>query len=181
MVSAYKFAVLADDPKYNKYKYSDLDCQAFVEKVLYDCGCRKSDGSAYNWRGSNSMWRNALSWKGTKAECIQKFGCIPVGAWVFQLVYDGGEKDRGYDDNEGNAQHVGIYVGDDKVRDSTRTKSGRDGVGTRSINDFNRIGLCKYLDYSADSGDNTIVQTILIVLKQMETEIERIRGLLDEI
>ena len=41
-------------------------------------------------------------------------GEIPVGAWVFNLRFDGGEKDRGYNDSEGNAYHVGIYVGNNQ-------------------------------------------------------------------
>ena len=53
--------------------YGSLDCQGFVEQVLKDCGVRKPDGSPYNWRGSNSMWRNYIKWKGTIAECKEKF------------------------------------------------------------------------------------------------------------
>ena len=110
-VTGKKFAEQAKSEEYTGIKYSTLDCQAFVEKVLYDSGCRKQNGSAYNWKGSNSMWRTALSWKGTIEECKAKFGKIPLGAWVFKLKFDGGEKDRGYSDKEGNACHVGIYVG----------------------------------------------------------------------
>lgn len=176
MVSALKFADLADDPKYNKYKYDDLDCQAFVEKILYDAGVRKPDGTGYNWKGSNSMWRSALSWKGTIAEAIEKFGSIPDGAWTFILKWDGGEKDRGYNDGEGNANHVGIYVGGGLVRDSTRsTKTKRDGVGIRSINDFNYIGLCKYLDYNIENVNNK--SKIRSILDNIEKELQEMRRL----
>lgn len=178
MVTALHFADVADDPKYNKYKYDDLDCQAFVEKVLFDAGIHKPDGGAYNWKGSNSMWRSALTWRGTVAEAIDKFGAIPDGAWAFMLKYDGGEKERGYNDGEGNASHVGIYVGGGVVRDSTRsTKTKRDGVGTRSINDFNMIGLCKYLDYSDKTVNN--INQIKSVLDSIEKELQEIRRLLE--
>lgn len=177
MVSAVHFADIADDPKYNKYKYEDLDCQAFVEKVLYDSGVRKPDGSAYNWKGSNSMWRSALSWRGTIAEAVDKFGQVPDGSWVFMLKYDGGEKDRGYNDGEGNASHVGIYVGGGLVRDSTRsTKTKRDGVGLRSISDFNMIGLCKYLDYNIGNVDNK--SQIKSILDDIEKRLEDLRRVL---
>lgn len=177
MVSAVHFADIADDPKYNKYKYKDLDCQAFVEKVLYDSGVRKPDGSAYNWAGSNSMWRNALSWRGTIAEAVDKFGQVPDGSWVFMLKYDGGEKDRGYNDGEGNASHVGIYVGGGLVRDSTRsTKTKRDGVGLRSISDFNMVGLCKYLDYNIENVDNK--SQIKSILDDIEKRLEDLRRVL---
>ena len=175
MITNVKFAEQAKSSKYDKLKYSQYDCQAFVEKVLYDAGCRKSDGSAYNWKGSNSMWRNALSWKGTKEECIATFGCIPLGAWVFIVAHDGGEKEKGYNDNEGNAKHVGIYVGDDTTRDSTRGTK-RDGVGYRPLKDWNMIGLCKYLDYidySTPNKDNNHDKYISII--------SEIRGLLSEL
>ena len=177
MVSAVHFADIADDPKYNKYKYEDLDCQAFVEKVLYDSGVRKPDGSAYNWKGSNAMWRSALSWRGTIAEAVDKFGQVPDGAWAFMLKYDGGEKDRGYNDGEGNASHVGIYVGGGLVRDSTRsTKTKRDGVGLRSISDFNMVGLCKYLDYNIGNVDNK--SQIKSILDDIEKRLEDLRRVL---
>ena len=177
MVSAVHFADVADDPSYNKYKYTDLDCQAFVEKVLYDSGVRKPDGSAYNWKGSNAMWRSALSWRGTIAEAVDKFGQVPDGSWVFMLKYDGGEKDRGYNDGEGNASHVGIYVGGGLVRDSTRsTKTKRDGVGLRSISDFNMVGLCKYLDYDIGNVDNK--SQIKSILDDIEKRLEDLRRVL---
>ena len=177
MVSAVQFAEVAERPSYNKIKYEQLDCQGFVEKVLYDAGCRKPDGAAYNWKGSNSMWRSALSWRGTIAESIEKFGSIPEGAWAFVLKYDGGEKDRGYNDGEGNATHVGIYVGGGLVRDSTRSsKSGRDGVGTRSISDFNMIGLCKYLDYNVKNVNNK--SQIKSILDDIENNLRKLREVL---
>lgn len=174
MISAKKFAEQARSEKYSNIKYEQADCQGFVEKVLYDSGCRKPDGQAYNWKGSNSMWRNALSWKGTLEECRNKYGEIPLGAWVFIVKFDGGEKDRGYNDSEGNAVHVGIYVGNDETRDSTRT-SKRDGVGYRPLKDWNRVGLCKYLDYSVNNKDNNIERSkeIINYFRSLLDELER--------
>ena len=181
MITGAKFAQQAKSDKYNNIKYSKMDCQAFVEKVLFDSGCRKSDGSAYNWKGSNSMWRNALSWRGTLADCKNKYGCIPVGAWVFMVKYDGGEKEKGYNDGEGNATHVGIYVGDELTRDSTRNTKGRDGVGYRPLSDWNMVGLCKYLDYDNTNKDNTIedcisvINSIRLQLNDLERMIKNVR------
>lgn len=164
MYTGKEFANQAKSTKYDKLKYTQYDCQAFVELVLYDTGVKKPDGKAYNWKGSNSMWRNALSWKGTKEECIAKFGCIPLGAWVFMLSYDGGEVDRGYHDGEGNANHVGIYVGDDNTRDSAGS---RGGVGYRPLKDWNRVGLCKYLDYNIDNKDNSDKDKYLSIINDI--------------
>ena len=175
MITGSKLAEQARNEKYNKLKYTYADCQGFVEKVLYDAGCRKPDGQAYNWKGSNSMWRNALSWKGTEEECIKQFGYVPLGAWTFILKFDGGEKDRGYNDNQGNACHVGIYVGNNETRDSTRNSKGRDGVGYRPLSDWNRIGLCKYIDYNLPNSDNNIdrCKEIINYFRSLLDELER--------
>ena len=147
------FVEQARSHKYDNIKYDDLDCQGFVEQVLKDCGVRKQDGSCYNWRGVNSMWRNAFTWKGTVEEAIKKFGDIPLGSWVIMWADDGGEKERGYFDGLGNAKHVGIYTGTpEPVRDSTRTtkKPTRDGVGYRSLSGFNYVCLPFMIDYTGN-------------------------------
>ena len=148
-----QYADLAKDPKYDKLTYADVDCQAFCELVLKDLGVRKSNGAVYNWKGSNDMARNGVSWIGTKEECTRQFGFIPVGAWAFIWDNSGKEKDRGYTDGKGNYAHVGIFVGDNVVRDSTRYKNSkgeyvRNGPGNRALSAFNRIGLPKMFDFS---------------------------------
>lgn len=150
-VIGWQYAQQANSDKYTGVPYSKLDCQAFVEEVLKDSGVRKPDGTPYNWTGSNKMWRTALYWKGTIEECINTFGDIPLGAWVFIVKNDGGEKARGYNDKEGNASHVGIYALDRKtspdcIRDSTKTKT-RDGVGYRPLDGFTHVGLPYMLEF----------------------------------
>ena len=177
MMTAGHFAQVAESSKYDSWKYADHDCQDFVECVLYDSGVRKPDGSRYNWKGSNSMWRSALSWRGTIAEAVEKFGKIPPGSWAFMVKNDGGETERGYHDGEGNATHVGIYIDGGRVRDSTRsTKTKRDGVGYRSVNDFNMIGLCKYLDYNVENVNNN--NQIKSILDDIDNKLREIRRLL---
>ena len=172
MISNIKFADQAKSAIYDGIPYTKLDCQAFVEKVLYDAGARKENGKAYDWSGVNGMYRNAFTWKGTIAECKKVYGCIPVGAWAIIWKNDGGEKERGYYDGLGNAKHVGIYVGNDQVRDSTRTTKNpvRNGVGYRSINDFNIIGLPFMIDYfgsdlSVNKPENPNKQKVLEALE----------------
>ena len=127
--------------------YSKWDCQAFVEQVLKDLGVRKPDGSVYNWKGSNSMFRNHIRWRGTIEECKQKFGCIPQGAFMFLVKHDGGEVERGYHDDLGNASHVGLYVGTSPlpVMDSQPTG----GVQYRKLSIFTHVGLMDMIDYSS--------------------------------
>lgn len=151
-----EYAEQAKLSKYDKIKYDQYDCQAFCELVLKDMGIRQPNGGVYNWKGSNDMFRNACSWVGTIAECKAKYGDIPLGAWAFMWDNTGAEERRGYYDGKGNASHVGIYIGSNSVRDSTKIKTAsgtitRDGVGIRSLNSFQRIGLPAMLAFPGTS------------------------------
>ena len=128
--------------------YSKWDCQAFVEQVLKDLGVRKPDGTAYNWAGSNSMFRNHIKWRGTIDECRKKFGTIPEGAFLFIVKRDGKETERGYHDGLGNATHVGLYVGTSQlpVMDSQPTG----GVQYRKLSLFTHVGLMDMIDYYSE-------------------------------
>lgn len=176
-----EYAAQAKLAKYDKLKYSDVDCQAFCELVLKDIGVRAADGKAYNWKGSNDIARNATSWIGTKDECIRIFGSVPLGSWAF--IWDGTtgkEKERGYYDGLGNYSHIGIYVGNDIVRDSTRYKDSkgnyiRDGVANRNLSAFNRIGLAKMLDFNNEIQYNNHDEMIKIIseIRNKLNELER--------
>ena len=172
MVTGEEYARQAKSTKYDGLTYDNADCQKFVELVLIDCGVKKPDGKPYDWKGSNSMWRNALAWKGTIEECIAKYGKIPLGAWVFIVKNDGGEVERGYHDKEGNAKHVGIYIGgntDTQVRDSTETRT-RDGVGYRRLEGFNMVGLPKMITYNLDDNTSDVTDIPITVTRQMALE-----------
>ena len=125
--------------------YEKLDCQAFVEQVLYDLNVRKADGTPYNWRGSNSMWRHYIKWKGTISECVKKFGMIPEGAFLFVVKHDGGEEAKGYHDGEGNAKHVGLYLGN---KQAMHSPSPGKTVCCVSYTHFTHVGLMSMIDYS---------------------------------
>lgn len=58
---------------------SGMDCQGLVEYVLQRSGVPRSE---CNMGGSNSHWR-ACVWRGSPEECVELFGCVPVGAGVF--------------------------------------------------------------------------------------------------
>lgn len=186
MVTGIRFADQACSEQYTGITYSQLDCQAFVERVLKDCGVRNARDKPYDWKGSNDMWRNALFWKGTIDECRQKFGTIPLGAWVFIVKHDGGEIARGYHDNEGNASHVGIYArnGAQPVRDSTRGGD-RDGVGYRSIAAFTHVGLPKMLAFDSSSFDNgeavsDLLESITSTMNNALSMLSELRRMLEE-
>lgn len=177
MKTGYDFATCALLPKWDKYSYSELDCQAFVEAVLKDIGVRKNNGQCYNWTGSNSMYRNYYSWRGTIEECKSKFGFIPVGSFLY-IHKDSGQPEA-YKDNLGNMSHVAIYCGEDVVRDSTRsTKTGRDGVGTRTLKGFTHVSLFSALDYSFNTSYNATIEQMLSVIDGIRNELIELEGII---
>lgn len=132
--------------RYIGVPYSTMDCQAFVEKCLSDCGIRK------DLAGSNAWYRFIMQngWVGTPEECKAMFGSIPVGAFLFIWKKDGEpEKYRG--DGIGNLSHIGIYTG--KGEGAINSSSSRGCVCEskfkgKSINGgWNRVGLWKAIDY----------------------------------
>lgn len=128
--------------------YDEIDCQALVEAMLRDVGVKK------NWKGSNAMYRD-MAWVGTPEECKKQFGCIPVGAFIFILKHDGGEPAEYRNDGIGNADHVGVKTGTGKG--AIHSSATMDMVAESSFKDrtipnggWNRIGLCRLVDYGRD-------------------------------
>lgn len=189
MKTGVEYAEQAKLSKYDKIKYEQYDCQAFCELVLKDLGVRQPNGAIYNWKGSNDMYRHAVSWVGTIDECRKKFGYIPIGSWAFMWDTTGNEKQRGYYDGLGNASHVGIYIGGDTVRDSTKIKNAsgqiiRDGVGSRPLKQFQKIGLPSMLDF-VGTNDRIKVEVfrdeVIEIYNNLNTSIKKIEGWLHEL
>lgn len=134
MVQNTDFVRQASGGGYIGTPYEELDCQAFVEKVLADCGVRR------NWRGSNDMWRNAVhDQKAIDAN-------PPPGAWLFTIKHDGGEDKSRYKDGV-NAAHVGIYIGDGVVIHSTRGGVQWDDIKSTR---WTHYALANDIDYNGD-------------------------------
>ena len=167
-------------PKWDKFTYSQMDCQAFVEAVIKDIGIRKPDGSVYDWKGSNSMYRNFYTWHGTIEDCIKEYGHLPLGAFVY-IWKETGEPET-YKDKLGNFSHVGIYCGNDIVRDSTRsTKTGRNGVGTRSLSGFTYCSLFSGIDYSVTNSYNASIEGIMAKIDLIHNTLIELEGTLNEL
>ena len=189
MKTGAEYAKQAKLSKYDKLKYSQYDCQAFCELVLKDLGVRQPNGAVYNWKGSNDMYRNAVSWVGSIDECRKKFGYIPIGAWAFMWDQTGNEKQRGYYDGLGNASHVGIYIGSDTVRDSTKIKNAsgqviRDGVGSRPLKNFQKVGLPAMLDFEGTNPKIKVEvnrEELNEVYQSLKASIQKVEGWLNEI
>lgn len=172
MITGEKLAEQAVNGGYIGIPYKKLDCQAFVEKVISDLGIRKPDGTVYNWRGSNAMYRNYYSWRGTIAECQKEYGIIPQGALIYKMKHDGGEKEKGYTDGLGNFYHVGIYIGNE-YRVIMHSSTG--GVQyANTLNCWTNISLLSFIDYTGKNADNNIKDLI----NKIRADLDKLEGLI---
>lgn len=98
----------------SRYPYSQYDCIHYVNLV------RRRLGLPQMTNGTNSLWRNVggnfLWWRGTLQECLDLYGEVPDGAYLFKCYPEGTpgyntipEQYRG--DGVGNFDHIGIYTG----------------------------------------------------------------------
>lgn len=150
--------------------YSEMDCQRFVEWCISKCGVN------IDLRGSNALYRYVIEhgWVGTPEECIEKFGNVPKGAFLFILAFDGGEVSKGYNDGLGNASHIGICTMP-KGEGAIHSSSSRGGVCEskfqgRTIKNggWNRVGLwLEKVEYNtekdpADDPSEPVVETAIV-------------------
>ena len=142
--------------KYLGRKYSEMDCQDFVERCLRDIGINM------NLAGSNA-WYRKMDWVGTPEECKARFGIIPNGAFLFILERDGMEPAKYKKDGIGNSSHMGIKTGrgdgaihSSKSRGCVCTSVFRD----KTINGgWNRVGLWDTIDYGIGNSQMTVELT----------------------
>lgn len=87
-----------------------MDCQGLVRWVMRELGMPLPAR-----KGTNYMWRNVLSERGSIADCVLRWGKVPLGVPVFIRDFDGGEKERGYNDSLGNVWHVYIKFAEGRL------------------------------------------------------------------
>ena len=131
--------------KYLGRSYSEMDCQAFIERCFADVGYSR------NLAGSNA-WYRAMTWTGTPEECLRVFGEIPKGALLFILQQNGKEPEKYKKDGIGNASHIGMKTG--RNDGAIHSSSSRGKVATSVFKDktiknggWNRVGLLDVFDY----------------------------------
>ena len=132
--------------------YSEMDCQAFVEWCLKQCGLDK------NLAGSNAWFREVMN-NGvimTPEECVRELGTVPAGAFLFILEQDGGEPAKYKPDGLGNASHIGLVTG--KGEGAIHSSASRGCVAestfrNKTINGgWNRVGLYNVVKYDYTQG-----------------------------
>jgi len=135
--------------KYLGRSYQEMDCQAFVEKCMADCGLRMDLG------GSNSWYREIMrhGWVGTPEECVKLFGEVPKGALLFIWEpVDEGTPAKFRNDGIGDLTHIGIKTG--RGEGAIHSSSSRGCVAVSKFKDktipnggWNRVGLYDRIDY----------------------------------
>ena len=127
--------------------YRSMDCQAFIERCLKDCGLK------IDLAGSNA-WYRRMKWRGTPEECRQVFGHIPPGAFLFILKEDGKEPEKYRADGLGNAGHIGLKTGRAPGAIHSSASKGKVCESTfrdRSIKGgWNRVGLIPEVSYGKE-------------------------------
>jgi len=148
--------------KYIGVKYSAMDCQAFIEKCLSDCGIK------IDLAGSNAWYRKVMAegWTGTPEECRKEYGKIPAGAFLFILKSDGKEPAKYRADGIGNASHIGMKTGRGKGAIHSSASAGKVCESTfkdKTIRGgWNRVGLwLKEIDY----GTGEAAEMVKIIAK----------------
>lgn len=148
--------------RYIGVPYSEMDCQAFVEKCLSDCGMYK------NLAGSNSWYRfvKENGWVGTPEECVAMLGKVPKGTFLFILENNGKEPDKFKNDGIGNASHIGLCTGSEG-KGAIHSSSSRGGVcesefkgKTIRNGGWNRVGLWDAVDYGTKPNPDADTLTV---------------------
>ena len=134
--------------------YSKMDCQAFVEQCLRDCGLEK------NLAGSNAWFREVRNHGTimTPEECVRQLGTVPPGAFLFILEQDGGEPEKYRKDGLGNASHIGIATG--RGEGAIHSSASRGCVAESRFRNktisggWNRVGLWDRVSYDCATANS---------------------------
>lgn len=133
--------------------YSEMDCQAFVEWCLRQCGCNK------DLPGSNAWYREVLKHGVilSPEDCVKELGCVPKGAFLFIHAFDGGEPPKYQGDGIGNASHIGLCTiprGEGAIHSSaSRGCVAESKFKQKTINGgWNKVGLWTEVAYDYSGG-----------------------------
>ena len=139
--------------KYLGTPYDQMDCQAFVEQCLRDCGIDK------NLPGSNAWYREVYKHGVimTPEECVSALGTVPPGAFLFILEHDGKEPEKYKPDGLGNASHIGLVTGTGEgAIHSSATKGcvAESKFKNKTIPNggWNKVGLWEQVSYDYGGG-----------------------------
>lgn len=142
----------------NGHSLTGMDCQGLCEYLLTNSGVPYNE---CNLAGSNAHYR-ACEWTGTPEECKATFGCVPAGAWLFILSFDGNEPAKYQKDGVGNAKHMGVYLGGGVALHASASKGQvvQSAFNGQTIPNggWNRVGLPRWIDYRLMKGGISVTE-----------------------
>ena len=132
--------------------YDEMDCQAFIERCLKDCGDKT------NLPGSNAWYRECIK-NGkvmTPEECKKMEGEVPKGAFLFIVKEVSDSTPEKYrHDGYGDADHIGIVT--NKGKGAIHSSKSKGGVcqsefhgKTIKNGGWNMVGLWDKVDYGLE-------------------------------
>lgn len=124
------------------------------------------------------MWREAIDQE-TKGELVPA-NLIP-GMLLFKIRNDGGEVARGYHDNEGNAYHVGIYLGGNHVAHSPGNNQNQGPTISETLKGWTHYGKLKMLDYSNGNGAENNISKIVSMVESIEKTLTEVKQCLTKL
>jgi hypothetical protein len=134
-----------------------MDCQGLAEYLLMQCGVPRAE---CNLAGSNAHFRKCV-WTGTPEACCEAFGSVPGGAFVF--IWEESGAPAKYDgDGLGNAEHMGVYLGDYALHaSSSRGMVAQSAFAGKTIPNggWNRVGLAPWVDYGLTETQQATLNT----------------------
>lgn len=147
----------------NGHTLAGMDCQGLAEYLLVQCGV---DYAECNRAGSNSHLRECV-WRGTPEQCVEAFGAVPEGAWLFIVSANGGEPEKFRGDGIGNAEHMGVYMSGTQAIHASSSRGGvaESYFGGKTIPNggWNLVGLCQWVDYGMGMVEETEPATAYVI------------------
>lgn len=113
--------------------YDELDCQAFVEQCIRDCGGRLDAA------GSNDMVRNHCAWLGTIENARAEGKLLPGAGLLIHEDDESGLPAKYQGDGLGDFSHVGLYVGRDALTDTDHNGKVRECDAVHSSASMGRV------------------------------------------
>lgn len=125
--------------------YKQEDCQAFVENTV-----KRAGGTVKDFMGSNHMLRSALT-KLYELPTALKQNLIRPGWLVF--IVEPGHNSK-YDDEMGNASHVGIFTGRPEA-EVMHSSASRGGVFPSTLkNAWTHAGPPNFISFESSQGND---------------------------
>ena len=101
------------------HTYAEMDCQAFVEYCVNQCG------GSMAYAGSNDMYRNAVAYLATIENAKAEGRLVPGAGLLIVEEVGAGTPARYRGDGLGDATHVGLYVGEKALTDVDKNGKSR--------------------------------------------------------